>query len=258
MIPIDELPLRPLVMAPLDTVLASSPPAQGPTAPPAPRQPAPVPAAPRPLPRPAPPPPVPPLAGRVELGGPHAVPITPDLLADDPDLRLFVTQDAARCVYHLVRLTLNFPAQPTTPHLDSVHVRIELTAPGGGEPPVAWSMSEVTDVRQRVRRLVLGPRLGILGIEAELGEVSREVTEHDQVPFVRAEGVQTPRPAWRFTRTPTRRLIGNQQLAMVVRAPTGVPTTLSLEINAATRSRIIRRYRDLPSPLRLGSPFPLV
>ncbi|MEO3749607.1 hypothetical protein [Streptomyces sp. B6B3] len=232
MIPVEplDLPLRPLVLTSVDATLA--PPSGEPT-----------------------PPPVPPLAGRVLLGGPHAVPITPEFAAEDRELRLFVSQEAARAVYHLVRLTLNFPDRPVTPRLHRVDAAFELTAQDGAEAPVAWSMtpSEVRDARQRVRHVALGPRLAFLGVEVELGEWSRTVTEQTGEPFLQAQRAQTPRPGWRFTRTRAMPLTGDQSLAMVVRAPAGVTSTLGLEIRATTRSRPLglRRYREVPGPLTL-------
>jgi hypothetical protein len=231
MIPVEplDLPLRPLVLTSEDDTLAHS-------ADPG-------------------PPPVPPLAGRVLLGGPHAVPITREFAAEDPELRLFVDQEAAHAVYHLVRLTLNFPERPVTPRLHRVWLGIELAAPGGAGAPVAWSMtpSEVRDARQRVRHFALGPRLAFLGVEVEVGEWSRTVTEQAGEPFLRAERAQTPHPEWTFTRTRTMPLTGDQSLALVVRAPAGVVSTLGLEIQATTRSRPLglRRYREIPDPLTL-------
>jgi hypothetical protein len=186
------------------------------------------------------------------LGGPHAVRITPELVDDDQELRLFVTQEAGHRVYHWVSLTLNFPELPGTPALSSVHLGIDLAAPGGGEEPVAWRMRPLqeADVRLRERRFGLSSGLGIV-------DVGQTGTSEIPVPTLRGEGEQTPRARWRFTRTPTRPLVGDHRLALVVRAPTGVTTTLSLEINATTRTRHLRRYLDLPTPLTLDSPFPL-
>src|SRR5215472_1211866 len=48
------------------------------------------------------------LEGRVKLGGPFAVPVTPGYLADSADLRTFVEQEAARYRYYLVHISVTF------------------------------------------------------------------------------------------------------------------------------------------------------
>ncbi len=42
------------------------------------------------------------LEGRIRLGGPQCVPITPAYVRDDDGLRIFVEQEAGRFAYHLV------------------------------------------------------------------------------------------------------------------------------------------------------------
>ena len=83
--------------------------------------------------------PVPPLAGRVTLGGPLAVPVTTDYVANDADLRAFVTQEATQRIYHIVHLSVSFSAKRGAPRLHSTTVELKLSAPGSGPQPLAWS-----------------------------------------------------------------------------------------------------------------------
>lgn len=232
--PLDKRPL----------VLGSDDPSRGPAAPPGSAQ------------GPAHPP-VPPLAGRVELGGPHAVPVTEEFAAQDPRLALFVRQEAAHSVYHLVLFTLGFPARPATPRLWSACLRMVLDAPGAPAPPVAWSMTPqlVTDERPRTRTLTLGPQLALLGAEASLGEWSSTTTENRRDAFLTAGGGRGPTPRWELRRTRTMPLTGDHDLAMVVRAPRGTPSRITLTVEAATRGNLLRRYSALPDPLTLVSPL---
>ncbi|MYV97437.1 hypothetical protein [Streptomyces sp. SID3343] len=200
----------------------------------------------------------PPLAGRVLLGGPLAVPVTAEYVAQDPDLELFVRQEAAHSVYHVVRVTLSFPQAPGEPRLHKASVSLALdTLEAGAAKPIAWSMipTLVTDDRERTRTLTLGPRLSFAGVELGAGEWSSETTARRGDIHLRAEGAQTSTPSWHLTRTKALSLAGDRPLCLIVRAPKATTTTLTATIRASTRTNLLRRYRTLRTPLTLTTPL---
>ncbi|MGK5534227.1 hypothetical protein [Streptomyces sp. URMC 129] len=197
---------------------------------------------------------VPPLTGRVLFGAPLSVPLTPEFAASDPELELFVRQEAAHSVYHLVRLGIGFAEQPPTPRLESASVHLVLSAPGAAVQPVAWSMTpeRVTEQRERQRTVTLSPQFLFGG----LGEVSTTTTAvAEGTPFLLALGARTSEPRWVLRRTRAMPLVGDQPLALIVRAPRGVPASIAATVHASTKSTLLRRYRALPEPLELVSPL---
>jgi len=68
------------------------------------------------------------LDGRISLGGPIAVRLTPDYVAGDADLRLYVEQEAAHSIYHLVHLSLSFEAERNTPALETTALELGLSS----------------------------------------------------------------------------------------------------------------------------------
>jgi hypothetical protein len=197
---------------------------------------------------------VPPLTDRIALGGPVAVAVTPDYVADDPGLRAFVAGEAAHAVYYLVHLSVSFAAEPASPRLDSAALDLTLSGPADAPQPVAWSMSplRVSDPVQLERRFSLGPELKLADVSVKLGELDRTVSRQREDIFLQAQGELRADPRWEFQHTPAARLYGSFRLIMVVRAATGQPTSLSATIRAATKGNLLRRYRrELTGPLAL-------
>jgi hypothetical protein len=199
---------------------------------------------------------LPPLEGRVTLGGPLALPLTPDQITDDPVLRAYVEQEAAHSVYHLVHLSLSFAGQPGAPRLTSAKIELKLSSTSTGTEPIAWSMTplRVTDTTQMERGFTLGPSLKLSEMEASVGEIKQTVTGSRTEVFLQALRELQPDPAWEFTRTRDMDLYGSYRLIMVVRAPLDGATSLSSTVRAATRTGLLRKYRrELPEPLTLVS-----
>ncbi len=196
-----------------------------------------------------------PLAGRITLGGPYAVPVTPDYVADDPDLRTFVKTEAAHRVYHVVHMSVSFAAEPARPRL--YRTAIELRLSGATTPaPVAWSMSplRVTDSVQVERSFRLGPELKLHDADMSVGEVEQKASWQRTEVFLQAQRVLQSDPAWEFTRTKTMSLYGSYRLIMVVRAGRDETTSIGGTVRAATRGNLLRRYRrELPDPLLLAA-----
>jgi hypothetical protein len=199
---------------------------------------------------------LPPLEGRVTLGGPFTVPVTPDYVADDPSLRMFVEQEAAHSVYHVVHLSLTFAGEPGAPRLARAAIELGLSSTSTAAEPVAWSMTplRVTETAQVERSFTLGPTLKLHEAEASLGGIGQTVTGSRTDVFLQALRELRPDPAWEFTRTRDMHLYGSHRLTMVVRAPRDGATSLSGTVRAATKGGLLRWYRrELPDPLPLVS-----
>jgi hypothetical protein len=195
---------------------------------------------------------VPPMVGRIALGGPLAVPVTPDYVAADPALRAFVDREAAHSVYHIAHLSVSFAAEPATPRLHTASIELMLS-PGGHEPePVAWSMSPllVTDPARVERRFRLGPELKLQDMELSLGEVEKTVSRQQAEVFLRAQRELRSDPAWEFKRTKSMNMYGSYRLVMVVRSARDGVTSMRVTLRVATKGNLLRWYRsDLPEPI---------
>lgn len=195
-----------------------------------------------------------PLRGRVFVGGPLARRITPAVVADDLELSAFIDRQSPHFDYHLVHLSVTF--QPGAPKLNKAVLDLRLTALNGPGEPIALSMTprRLVDARQVQRTLRLGPQLTFMEVEATLGEYQRSSTAPSQKVFLEALRPLRSDPSWEFRRTPAMSLTGSHDLALVVRAPAGAPTAVSLTVSAATKANLVRWYRStLPDPLRLDA-----
>ncbi|MFD8210515.1 hypothetical protein ACFV2S_29445 [Streptomyces sp. NPDC059695] len=193
------------------------------------------------------------LAGRLRLGGPHAVRLTPEELAADPELARYAEEQAALYEHHLVRLSLTFVPHTSGPRLKFANVALHLTS-GWGPKPVAHSMDPIrlTDPVQieHVRRL--GPQLSLLGADASLGEMTRTVGYTTNQPIVQALDLGGSTPAWDFRPTAATELSGTYPLSLVVRCGAGTETELRCTVTAGVEKPLLRRFsRELPNPLRL-------
>ncbi|MDT3398736.1 hypothetical protein RKE29_19145 [Streptomyces sp. B1866] len=217
----------------------------GPSSPPAPD--------PRPAPDPWPTGPVPPdgpspLGDRIMLGGPLSVPVTPELIADDAELRAFVAQEAATAAYHLVHTSLTCD-RDGGPALRAVSLGFGLSA-GAGAPfqPVAWSMTpkRLTEAIQTTTSAQLGPQLGFVG--------HSRTTQRGRVCLEALRELRSD-PGWEIRRTRTVRIGGTYRLTMVVRAPRGAAVRTAVAVRATVRRGLgSRHYRqDLPGPLLLDA-----
>ncbi|WP_369232454.1 hypothetical protein AB5J56_10910 [Streptomyces sp. R21] len=205
----------------------------------------------------------PPLDGRVSLGGPFAVPVTPAYVAADKDLAAFVEQESARARYHVVHLAVTVAPEPRTPRLDSVQVELGLSPSGGPavgagqEPPIAWSMtpSKISHEVEIGTSLKIGPQLKIGPVQATLGEAGRTRTARRSHPLVEALGELSPQPRWVMRATKDAPLSGSQRLIMVIRVPIGMTAELLTTMHASVmKGSILRRYvRQLPGPLSLST-----
>ncbi|MEV4516107.1 hypothetical protein AB0K00_44995 [Dactylosporangium sp. NPDC049525] len=187
---------------------------------------------------------------RLFLGGPLAVPLTAATVGEDRDLRAFVEQDGEQHRYHLVHLAFTATAGPDEPPLQSAELHLRLSNDAGVAPAVAWSMApeRVVDPAQLTTKYALGPKLGLLGVDATLGSVERTTASPSSQVFLEALRLLRSDPAWRFQRTPGLAIDGSWRLVLVVRAPRGVTTHLSVTARATVRRGRLFGFRtpDLP------------
>lgn len=194
------------------------------------------------------------LAGRITLGGPYAVPVTPDYVAADAELRTFVAQEAEHCVYHLVHLSVSFAAEPATPRLEKLVVELKLSSSVTPPAPIAWSMAPLRlgDSVQVEHGFRLGPELKLAEAEFKVGEVERTVSEQRTKVYLQAQRELRSDPAWEFTSARKKSLYGSYRLVMVVRAAKGAAASINSTLRASTRGNLLHWYRrELPESLPL-------
>ncbi|MEO3855573.1 hypothetical protein [Acrocarpospora sp. B8E8] len=191
------------------------------------------------------------LAGRVVLGGPVAFPMTAERY---PDVAAYIEQEAAHHRYHEVHLSVTFVEKQDGPPLHSVTLRVNLAAKAPADQPIAWSMApaRIDDPSQRDVQFEIKPQLKVAGIEASIGMLGGNLPG-SRTPFLRATRELRSDPRWELKRTKNLPLAGTQRVVLVVRADAGAVATMAVEVTAATRSSILRRYRALPTPLRLAA-----
>jgi hypothetical protein len=190
------------------------------------------------------------LSGRVALGGPYSIQITPDYVAGDSDLREFIKHEAEHSIYHLVHLSVSFIEDRGAPRLDAATLELKLTSPVGNPQPTAWSMSplRITDPVQVERRFTLGPHLKLGDAEISGGEFEQTASWQRGEVFLQAQRELRSDPAWQFRHTRTMRLYGAFRLIMVVRAGRNQAVNLTGTVLAATKGNLLRRYRgELPA-----------
>lgn len=187
------------------------------------------------------------LTGRIFVGGPLAVPVTLEFVADDPGLRAFVEREA-HSTFHIVHMSVSFATDSTAPMLGTATLELRLTSAVPPEP-VAWSMTplRLTDTSHVERRLRLGPQLKLIDVEFE----QTTAREREEV-FLQAQRELRSDPAWEFRRTKTSPLYGSHRLVMVVRAARGQSTNITAVVRATVRKNLLRRYeREIPGLLTL-------
>lgn len=187
------------------------------------------------------------LTGRVVLGGPVAVPVTAELVAQDTGLAAFLAQEAGTAMYHLLHLSLTCPGGAQDPALHTVNVDLTLVSGERAFRPVAWSMTpqQLTGPAGATARAQLGPQLGFVG---HSGAWQRERVSLEALRELRSD------PGWQLRHTHTTRIGGTYRLAMVVRAPRTAMSWAGVAVGATVRrGRVLRRYREeLPDSLGLA------
>ena len=193
------------------------------------------------------------LTAHITLGGPASVPVTPELVAGDPELLAFLEAEAHTAAYHLLHCAVGCAQDAPEPALHTVN--LDLTLSAGAEAagpatfgPIAWSMAPhqltgAADVSAAVR---LGPRLGLRD-------------DHHAPPAGERVCLEARRelrsdPGWEIRRTGTVPIGGTYRLAMVVRAPRGTVSLATVAVGATVREgHTPHRFRaEIAHPVRLA------
>jgi hypothetical protein len=194
--------------------------------------------------------PLEPLAGRVQVGGPHGFAITKARVAGDEGLGRFIGKDPG-VAYYYVWLGITFVTH-AGPRLDAAQLKLALTAAPADPAPFALSVRPAAEgVAQKVaRKVTLGSELALPGaVKADVDvETSRDY-ERTRL-FVRGLGLGGSTPGWEFTRAPGKLLEGSCLLEVVVQATPGARITVGGTVTAQTAGGLPFRARtELPSPL---------
>ena len=159
-----------------------------------------------------------PLADRVSLGCPLAIPLTPDWAASDPQLKTFIEAEAGSARYGLVYLACTFkPAENERISRAWLSVNLDVGPPSqAGDAAIAWSMEPMRTAKPLNLHRTLSIKVPVKFVEANAAmgsEVSMEQL------FCEALGLQEPTPSWEFTDSESQRLRGTHRLNLVIRAP---------------------------------------
>lgn len=191
------------------------------------------------------------LRGRLSLGEPIGVEITPEFAAGDAQLRAFVERERDASRYWLVHLACTF--MPGGEPLHRAWLSVELTCPDrrAAGRPIAWSMTPMRLARASERSRTLK-----LGAEAKLATAAVEATRkvEGSVVYLEALHLQESTPTWAFSRTDADEIRGATPLALVVRAPAAAVVDGAVELAVAIRSRrfgVLRVAAELPDRPRL-------
>lgn len=171
--------------------------------------------------------------GRLELGVPTALPITPSELTSDKNLANAVSsrEDFSFC---LIRITPTFhEGQGGTIVQAYVEVKLEVRE-NHGMPPKVWSMNpdSVEDKTNRSRQVA-----GSGGGGPAKASVGFDVSYDRYEPFIVAYGLQSSSAYWKFTKTRGREIRGSHSLELIACIPSGYFAEAIIQIYGMTRKR---------------------
>ncbi len=175
--------------------------------------------------------------GAVLLGGPYWTDLPVDYQAGDPETAAFLDDPGSRWLLGVMALSLHLDGG--SERFERAWLTLSLARPDGQSPEaVAWSMKpdRVADEVKRSTKVSMGPKLTIMdvGIDAS---VERGVERVMKEVAVDALNEKTSTPRWVLNRTGATDLAGCTRLALVVRAPAGVPVSTSIDVGYVTARR---------------------
>lgn len=196
------------------------------------------------------------LAGRVKIGGPESVGLPIASVKANQDLSLIVDEHSPRYAFHLVYLSISFPAPLEMPRLRSATVTLQVTAVPPDPKPKIMDMQpqRVTTEVSVGKKVRIDPELKFLDAELHVGEYAREASSVRHDDFLVASGLDSGDGRWDFRRTDGARLAGSYRLRMTVRVGAGSLTSVSGLVTARTGGDITRLFRrELPDPLQIAA-----
>jgi hypothetical protein len=173
--------------------------------------------------------------GRLSLGEPVALAMTPEFASGDEVLRAFVEAEADVSRYWLVHLACTFVAGGNEP-LYKAWLAVELASAdrAASSAPIAWSMTPM-----RLARPSQSSRTLKLGTDAKFAQASVEAgrTTETSLVYLEALHLRESTPTWEFSRTSADEIHGTMLMALVVRAPASVAVDANVQLTAVVRSR---------------------
>ena len=172
-----------------------------------------------------------------KVGADQPLLLTASTVADGDGLRQYLLSPAmSRWDYHLLRLACSFK-KGAGERFARADLSIDLRqVEDGQEHPVAWSMSPLVllDGDDRTDTITVGA-----GLKFVTAEVSRQV-KASQNSLLRAYGLLTANPSWKFTATRAGDLEGIFELALIVRSLRGgaVQGKLTLDVLVEQQRRL--------------------
>ena len=111
---------------------------------------------------------------------------------------------------------------------------LELSDRDGGSDPIAWSVEPTVGFEsvKVTHRVQLGAKLQLLSAGTD---VSKTADRKDY--FLRAFGVQSPRPYWRLSRTDYTDIVGHYTFKAIIRSVAQNSTRGRIKLDATVRKR---------------------
>jgi hypothetical protein len=181
------------------------------------------------------------LPTRVQFGGPIATPLLVKDVQDDADLVAFMRDEKAR--WQLVHSGVTFRTERHDRRLETANVQLQLS----GADVVAWSLlpEAASTPIQTGTSFTFAPKLKLKAVEVSGPSFEGHEEQQGQDPYLRADGLLSAQPAWRFMRTDMVALDGTYRLVMVVRAPVGVTAQLAVTLGGSVRPMLpFRPFKD--------------
>lgn len=173
----------------------------------------------------------------IGVGGPLVFSYPPED-EDDSALRAYMQADT-EWDYFCLRLKCTFDASKGKPFTEAL-VRYNLSRADGSSEraPMGWNAipeRATSDEGTLTTTTSLPAKAAVNGIEVGV-EVARELEKKREGVCALAFGLLGSTPRWRLWETPSLPLLGDRDLALVVRAPR-VPVIADLEVLATVRQR---------------------
>jgi hypothetical protein len=190
-----------------------------------------------------------PMTGRVSLGYPVVRKLTAREAAGDVEGWLeFLTHESLTSDYYLLSLVCSFrPAQNGDKFIEAtVGIELKSTGEPADRQPIAWSISPS-------RRTVAGGRTSHIALNAKLAFLQTTVDltpgpEPEQLVVVGA-GERDSDPEWSFRASNGSEIVGDETLAVIVKAAKDVPVRAHVRISAT-----LKHHRFGRSPYRADMP----
>ncbi|WP_143082269.1 hypothetical protein [Nonomuraea wenchangensis] len=193
------------------------------------------------------------LKERVSLGAVVRALTVEEAAAGEEEWSDFLKTESPHSDYFMLSLVCAFrPTRNGDPFVDAA-VGIQLESPGKADDqqPIAWSISPK-------KRLVPARRAARIALTAKLAIVESSVEfspegEHEEL-FVVGMGERDSDPEWRFRKTSSTPLIGDETLTVIVKTSAGAPTQARISVAATVRHRhlgVIPYRAELPPVLRI-------